>query len=89
MTADRIIVVDGTEWAVSPSGFVTQYVGDEFGLVFRRLSAGTTELRFTRYSPRGGRAREASFAELPDHALLELFRTSQPSVRSPEGGYRS
>ena len=32
----RIIDVDGTEWRVSVSGRVTQYIKDEFGLVFTR-----------------------------------------------------
>ena len=30
----RRIRIDGREWQVYPSGFLTQYVGDEFGLIF-------------------------------------------------------
>lgn len=29
----RRIAVDGREWQVYPSGFLTQYVSDEFGLI--------------------------------------------------------
>ena len=87
MSASRTITDDGTTWAVTPSGFLTQYVGDEFGLVFTR--AGSDEVRFSRYSPGSMRSREASFEHLSDATLLRLLRASQASVRSPEGGYRS
>ena len=83
----RTIAVGETAWEVLASGYVTQYDGDEFGLVFRRGAGNTAELRFTRYRPGATRSREASLAELSDAALLELFATSQPSERSPEGGY--
>ncbi|MCC7053496.1 MAG: hypothetical protein IT355_09520 [Gemmatimonadaceae bacterium] len=85
MIASRTIADDGVTWAVLPSGFLTQYVGDEFGLVFTRADGGA--VRFTRYSPGGIRSREASFERLSDAALLRLFRASQASLRSPEGGY--
>lgn len=88
MIATRTISHDGIRWAVTPSGFVTQSVGDEFGLVYTRLDDESGEVRFSRYSPSGTRAREASFESLSDAMLLRLFLTSQPSARAPEGGYR-
>ncbi len=89
MIVTRTISHDGAHWAVAPSGFITQSLGDEFGLVFTRLDGALAEVRFSRYSPRTTRSREASFDALSDAALLRLFLTSQASVRAPEGGYRS
>jgi hypothetical protein len=83
----RKITVDGTAWEVLPSGHVTQYDGDEFGLVFLRGSGTARELRVTRYRPSATRSREQSLAELTDAALHDLFVRSQPSETSPEGGY--
>jgi hypothetical protein len=85
----RRIDIDGREWQVYPSGFLTQYVGDEFGLIFATGSGDARDVRVTRYSPMGVRSREQSLAELDDAQLLELFRASQPGARSPEAGYRS
>ncbi len=84
----RKIEVDGVEWSVSPSGFITQYDKDEFGLFFAHGAGSDRELRVTRYSPQGTRSREQSFAELSDDALHSLFQQSQPSFTSPEAGYR-
>jgi len=89
MNMSRTITHDGISWAVAPSGFITQYVGDEFGLVFTRTDSDGVDVRFSRYSPGGTRSRETSFAGLSDATLLRLFLTSQASVRAPEGGYRS
>lgn len=85
----RRIGIDGRDWQVYPSGFLTQFVGDEFGLIFVTGSGDAREVRVTRYSPMGARSREQSLAELDDAQLLELFRASQPGARSPEAGYRS
>lgn len=88
----RRVHIEGREWQVYPSGFLTQYVADEFGLVFVHGERDQREVRVTRYSPvgsEGGRAREHSLASLDDAALTSLFRTSQPGARSPEAGYRS
>jgi hypothetical protein len=82
----RKITVDGTAWRVLPSGYVTQYDADEFGLLFVRAD-GIREVRMTRYRPTGARARERSLAELSDATLCTLFASSQPSETSPEGGY--
>lgn len=85
----RRIGIDGREWQVYPSGFLTQYVGDEFGLIFVTGSGDAREVRVTRYSPMGARSREQSLAEMDDAQLHDLFRASQPGARSPEAGYRS
>jgi len=83
----RKITVDGIEWEVSPSGFITAYDQDEFGLIFTRESGTGKEVRVTRYSPQGSRSREQSFRELTDAQLKEYFAQSQPSFTSPEAGY--
>jgi hypothetical protein len=85
----RTIDIEGTRWSVQPSGFVTQYDADEFGVLFVRGSGRDRELRVTRYRPTGTRSREQSFAECTDADLRELFGLSQPSENSPEGGYAS
>jgi hypothetical protein len=85
----RVLQVDGRAWQVYPSGFLTQYGADEFGLIFVSGNDEAREVRVTRYSPTGTRSREQSLAELDDAALLTLFRTSQPGSRSPEAGYQS
>jgi hypothetical protein len=85
----RHITIDGREWQVYPSGFLTQYVGDEFGLIFVAGTGEAREVRVTRYSPTGTRSREQSLAELDDAQVVDLFRMSQPSARSPEAGYRA
>jgi hypothetical protein len=89
MIATRTISHAGVTWSVAPSGFVTQYVGDEFGLVFTRVGDERSDVRFSRYSPGSARSREASLDALTDAALIRLLITSQSSVRAPEGGYRS
>jgi len=83
----RAISADGKEWRVFPSGYVTQYEHDEFGLIFIAGTGTTREVRVTRYSPLGARSREQSLAELPETELMRLFRESQPSFTSPEAGY--
>ena len=84
---NRSINIDGTQWRVSPSGFVTQYDLDEFALIFTHGEGDGRETRVTRYSPLGSRSRERSFAELNDEQLRDLFRQSQPSFTSPEVHY--
>lgn len=85
----RALTVDGREWRVYPSGFITQYDADEYGLLFVLGSGDAAEVRVTRYSPRGSVSREASLAELSDAELRALFAESQPSATSPEAGYRT
>ena len=83
----RTLSVDGTPWRVYPSGFITQYDRDEFGVLFVRGDGDGREVRVTRYSPIGARSREQSLAELTDDQLRTLFTSSQPSDTSPEAGY--
>jgi hypothetical protein len=85
----RSVAIDGQTWQVFPSGYITQYTADEFGLLFVRGSGDTAETRVTRYSPRGALSREASLAELSEADLRRLFAQSQPAVTSPEAGYRT
>ena len=84
----RVIAVDGREWKVFPSGFVTQMDKDEFGLMFVSGIGEERVVRVTRYSPQGARSREQSLAELSDEQLRQLFEYSQPSLTSPEAGYK-
>jgi hypothetical protein len=84
----RIIEVDGEQWAVAVSGRVTQYVKDEFGLVFTRGVGPNREQRVVRYSPLGSKGREVSLGQLSDSELRELLAHSQPSWTAPEMGYR-
>jgi hypothetical protein len=83
----RKIDVDGSTWSVMPSGFLTAYDQDEFGLIFTRDLNGKKETRVTRYSPQGSRSREQSFRELTEDQLRAFFQQSQPSFTSPEAGY--
>lgn len=85
----RRITIEGKTWQVYPSGYVTQYDADEFGLMFVHGVADEREVRLTRYSPTGTRSREQSLADLGEPELRQLFLMSQPSVRSPEAGYAS
>ena len=84
----RVIDVDGEQWEVSVSGRVTQYVKDEFGLVFTRGVGPNREQRMVRYSPLGAKAREVSLGQLSDDDLRDLLAHSQPSWTAPEMGYR-
>lgn len=83
----RSLDVDGQKWQVFPSGYITQYTQDEYGLLFSRDVGTTREVRVSRYSPLGTRSREQAFAELSEGQLRQLFDQSQPSFTSPEAGY--
>ena len=83
----RPLNVDGTTWQVSPSGYLTQYDGDEFAVLFVRGSGASRVVRVSRFSPTGSRAREQALAEMSDAELGTLFHCSQPSSTSPEAGY--
>jgi hypothetical protein len=84
----RVIEVDGEQWEVAVSGRITQYVKDEFGLIFSRGTGPQREQRVVRYSPLGVKSRETSLAQLSDLELRELLRHSQPSWTAPETGYQ-
>jgi hypothetical protein len=83
----RTVAVDGKTWLVIPSGRVTQYDRDEFGIIFVHGTGAGRQVRVTRYSPVGSRSREQSLVELSDADLARLFGTSQPSDTSPEADY--
>jgi hypothetical protein len=83
----RTLTADGKTWLVFPSGRVTQYDRDEFGLIFVSGTGAGREVRVTRYSPVGSRSRESSLVELTDADLRRLFEYSQPSDTSPEADY--
>jgi len=83
----RTITVAGKVWRVFPSGRVTQYDRDEFGLLFISGTGTGREVRVTRYSPAGVRSREQSLAEMSDADLAQLLEYSQPSATSPEADY--
>ena len=83
----RRITIEGRSWQVYPSGYVTQYDADEFGLIFVSGDGDDREVRVMRYAPMGTRSREQSLAELTDAELVRLFAQSQSSTNSPEAGY--
>lgn len=83
----RRVTIEGRTWQVYPSGYVTQYDADEFGLIFVHGVADEREVRLSRYSPIATRSREQSLAELTDADLARFFALSQPSMTSPEAGY--
>ncbi len=83
----RTITANGESWLVFPSGRVTQYEHDEFGILFVHGTGPSRRVRVTRYSPVGSRSRERSIVELSDDDLSRLFGASQPSDTSPEADY--
>jgi hypothetical protein len=83
----RTIDVDGEQWYAYPSGRVTVYGRDEFGLVFEKGTGTDRVRRVTRFSPTGSRRWNVALRELPDARLLELFRHSQAAATSPEAQY--
>jgi hypothetical protein len=83
----RSIAIDGRSWLVFPSGRVTQYDRDEFGIIFIHGVGADRQVRVTRYSPQGSRSREQSLVEMSDAELQRLFGYSQPSDTSPEADY--
>lgn len=85
--ASRSIVVDSDRWDVYPSGRVTVYARDQFGLIFEHGTGAQRRRRVTHYSPLGARSPERALAELSERELLELFRQSQPAWTAPEVDY--
>jgi len=85
--ARRTIVVADETWEVYPSGRVTTYPRDEFGLLFQQGTGPERRRRFTRYAPVGNRSPDAALVELSERQLVELFRESQPAWTAPEGAY--
>src|SRR5207245_568454 len=85
--ARRAVVVDGGSWEVSPSGRITVYGRDQFGIVFQQGTGPERRRRFTRFAPVGNRSADAALAELSQRGLVQLFRESQPAWTAPESAY--
>ncbi|HTI04452.1 MAG TPA: hypothetical protein VL549_03995 [Gemmatimonadales bacterium] len=83
----RILNVDSERWEVSPSGRVSVYGRDQFGLIFEQGAGPQRRRRVTRFSPVGPRSPDRAFQELTERELLELFRQSQPAWTAPEADY--
>lgn len=83
----RTVVIEGATWSVYPSGYVTQYDADEYGLLFVRGTGSGREVRVTRFSPAASRSREQALSEMSEADVRDLFEASQPSFTSPEAGY--
>ncbi|HEV8266131.1 MAG TPA: hypothetical protein VGQ06_14385 [Gemmatimonadales bacterium] len=81
------VVVDGETWEVYPSGRVTVYGRDQFGLLFELGTGPQRKRRVTRYAPVGHRSPDAALAELSDQQLRDLFHHSQPAWTAPEAAY--
>lgn len=85
--ARRTIEIDGERWAVYPSGRVTSYERDEFGIVFEKGTGPDRIRRVARYSPLGSRSWDTSLVQLPDARLVEYFHQSQSARTSPDTAY--
>jgi hypothetical protein len=85
--ARRVFTVTGDRWEVYPSGRVTVYGRDQFGLIFENGTGPQRRRRVTHYSPVGARSPERAFLELSERELLELFHQSQPAWTAPEADY--
>jgi len=85
--ARRETVVDGDRWEVYPSGRVTVYGRDQFGLIFEHGTVPQRRRRVTHFSPLGARSPDRALLELSDRELLELFRQSGPAWTAPEVDY--
>ena len=85
--ARRVLTIDGERWEVYPSGRVTVYGRDQFGLIFEQGAGPQRRRRVTHYSPVGPRSTERAFSGLSERELLELFRQSQPAWTAPEVDY--
>ena len=83
----RAITIDGEPWETYPSGRVTVYGRDQFGLIFERGTGPQRIRRVTHYSPTGSRIPERAFAELSEQELIGLFQQSQPAWTAPEVNY--
>src|SRR5258708_34049183 len=81
--AGRTTVVDGETWEVAPSGRVTVYDRDQFGVVFELGTGPERRRRFTRYPPVGTRSPDAPPPEPPDRTLVERFRQPRPAWTHP------
>jgi hypothetical protein len=81
------MTVDGERWEVYPSGRVSVYGRDQFGIIFEYGTGPGRRRRVTHFAPVGSRFAERAFLELSDRELMELFRQSQPGWTAPEVDY--
>ncbi|MEO8199612.1 MAG: hypothetical protein ABI679_03730 [Gemmatimonadota bacterium] len=72
---------------MTPTGRVTQYSRDEFGILFSRGTGSSRDRRVMRYSPMGSRSPETSLNQLSELQLRSYFGTSQPARTAPDTGY--
>jgi len=79
----RHLEIDGRTWAVYPSGYITQYDADEFGLLFVHGTGEDREVRVTRYSPGRTRSREQALAEMSDADVRRLSGCRSPASAPP------
>src|SRR6266536_6210032 len=70
------VVVDSGIWKVYPTGRITVYGKDEFGLLFELGTGPERKRRFTRYSPLGCKSADASLAELTPAQRARSLRRS-------------
>jgi len=84
----RSVEIDGEVWYVYPSGRVTVYDRDEFGLVFQKGTGPDQLRRVTKYRALGSRRPDRALGELSDRQLVDLFRQSQPPWTSPVTAYK-
>lgn len=82
-----MIEIEGERWSVYPSGRVTAYPRDEFGLVFEKGTGPDRVRRVTRFRPLGANRWDAALAGLSDAQLAEYHRHSQLARTSPEMRY--
>ena len=85
--ARRAIEIHGERWYVYPSGRVSLYDRDEFGLVFEKGTGPHRVQRVTRFAPLGARSWDAALAGLTDRYLVSLFAQSQIAQTSPDVAY--
>ena len=85
--ARRSFVLNGEGWEVYPSGRITVYGRDQFGLIFEFGTGPERRRRVTHFSPIGSRSPDRAFAELSERDVLELFQQSQPAWTAPEVDY--
>jgi len=76
----RTIVVDSEIWKVYPTGRITVYGKDEFGLLFELGTGPERKRRFTRYSPLGSRV-----PTYPSLSSLSGSCWTSSTNRSPRG----
>src|SRR5947207_2472835 len=88
--ARRTLTVESDRWEVYPSGRVTVYGRDQFGLIFEHGTGPQRRRRVTHFSPLGARSPERAFAELSErlpheHEGLQTFLRDTRAARRLRG----